>query len=90
MTNPTVFTHTLECGHEYLATRIIPVGSLYTCWTFCEEKRAVVTIELYEAPQGVGFLVASNLNDEDMLKAHRTVKIANERLASSQTVGFQD
>lgn len=85
---PTVYELTLGCGHTQLATRRLPVGHGYPCWTACnpEEvtKQTVASVAIYKLKQGDAFIVASDVSSSDMLEIQKTVDLTNRSLADKK------
>lgn len=81
---PTVYQLTLNCGHKQLVSRPLPVGAGYPCWTACNAERPtrayVAGIERYIPDPHTAIVVASGVNNAEMLHIQRMVDEANTRL----------
>lgn len=83
---PVVYTLTLTCGHEQLVSHPRSLGDVYPCWTACNPDepmhRTVADIKIYVPNPNVGIVVASKLNNDEMLHLNRTVDEVNKRLTA--------
>lgn len=81
---PTVYQLTLNCGHKQLVSRPLAVGAGYPCWTACNTEQPtrayVVGVERYVPDSRTAIVVASGVNNAEMLHIQRMVDEANTRL----------
>lgn len=77
-----LFALRLSCGHVQLATKKLPVGSNYPCWTACSEDNTPTSAKVVEAstyfckPNDV-FLQVDGGSDEDIRRATEIAQEAN-------------